>query len=68
MLEPTANETAAAPATVQFNLAKAFDVLVESLADRECVVGQLAKALRDAPAVEGAEDQRLEYEEVQGPL
>ena len=26
------------PQTVQFNLAKAFDVLVESLADRECIV------------------------------
>jgi 3-oxocholest-4-en-26-oate---CoA ligase len=31
-------ETASPPTTVQFNLAKAFDVLVESLADRECVV------------------------------
>ena len=26
------------PQTVQFNLAKAFDVLVETLADRECIV------------------------------
>jgi acyl-CoA synthetase (AMP-forming)/AMP-acid ligase II len=30
--------TAAGPTAVQFNLAKAFDVLVESLADRECIV------------------------------
>ncbi|HWF16417.1 MAG TPA: acyl-CoA synthetase [Acidimicrobiales bacterium] len=31
-------EPAAPPTTVQFNLAKAFDALVESLADRECIV------------------------------
>jgi 3-oxocholest-4-en-26-oate---CoA ligase len=31
-------ETAAPQTSVQFNLAKAFDTLVESLADRECVV------------------------------
>jgi len=31
-------ETASPQTAVQFNLAKAFDVLVESLADRECIV------------------------------
>jgi len=31
-------ETPAPQTAVQFNLAKAFDVLVESLADRECIV------------------------------
>ena len=31
-------EPADPPTTVQFNLAKAFDALVESLADRECIV------------------------------
>jgi fatty-acyl-CoA synthase len=31
-------EPAAPPTTVQFNLAKAFDTLVESLADRDCIV------------------------------
>src|SRR5579871_4173535 len=31
-------ESAAPPSAVQFNLAKAFDTLVESLADRDCIV------------------------------
>ena len=31
-------EPAAPPTTVQFNLAKAFDTLVESLAERDCIV------------------------------
>ncbi len=31
-------DSAAPPTTVQFNLAKAFDTLVETLADRECIV------------------------------
>ena len=31
-------EPAASPTTVQFNLAKAFDTLVESLAERDCIV------------------------------
>ncbi len=31
-------EPDAPPTTVQFNLAKAFDTLVENLADRECIV------------------------------
>ena len=31
-------EPAAPPTTVEFNLAKAFDTLVESLADHECIV------------------------------
>jgi fatty-acyl-CoA synthase len=43
-------EPAAPPATVQFNLATAFDTLVESLADRECIVWR---------------DRRLTYRQVQ---
>jgi acyl-CoA synthetase (AMP-forming)/AMP-acid ligase II len=43
-------EPAAPPNAVQFNLAKAFDTLVESLADRECIVWR---------------DRRLTYRQVQ---
>ncbi|HSZ35575.1 MAG TPA: acyl-CoA synthetase [Acidimicrobiales bacterium] len=43
-------ESAETPTTVQFNLAKAFDVLVESLADHECIVWR---------------DRRLTYGQVQ---
>jgi len=43
-------EPAAPPNALQFNLAKAFDTLVESLADRECIVWR---------------DRRLTYRQVQ---
>ncbi|HEY1445720.1 MAG TPA: acyl-CoA synthetase [Acidimicrobiales bacterium] len=43
-------EPASPPTTTQFNLAKAFDTLVESLADRDCIVWR---------------DRRLTYAQVQ---
>src|ERR1039458_8464060 len=37
-IEPTTAEPTTAEPTVQFNLAKAFDTLAETLGDRECIV------------------------------
>jgi hypothetical protein len=37
---PDAEPSSTAAPTVQFNLAKAFDTLVESLTDHSCIVWQ----------------------------